>query len=143
MSSKELYLIIREISFPIQVSNVNKKKMSQKKFDYRLLSRTAKNPIFSTISFAAIFFLIYANSIVSNLSITTTFDFQTNEIIDPHETDHNNQEQPALEFESSTLNTTAPLIPTQEKVVEEEDSETQGPLIPPDTVSKEERLVWF
>ena len=117
--------------------------MSQKKFDYRLLSCTAKNPIFSTISFAAIFFLIYANSIVSNLSITTTFDFQTNEIIDPHETDHNNQEQPALEFESSTLNTTAPLIPTQEKVVEEEDSETQGPLIPPDTVSKEERLVWF
>nr|XP_023901277.1 lactosylceramide 4-alpha-galactosyltransferase-like [Quercus suber] len=109
----------------------------------RPLSRTAKNPIFSTISFAAILFLIYTDSIVSNLSITTTFDFETNEIIDAHETDHNNQEQPTLEFESTTLNTTAPLIPTQERVVEEEDSETQGPLIPPDNVSKEERLVWF
>ena len=35
------------------------------------------------------------------------------------------------------------LIPTQEKVVKEEDSETQGPLIPPDSVSKEERALWF
>ncbi|KAM4090546.1 hypothetical protein ACJW30_09G070500 [Castanea mollissima] len=119
------------------------KKMSQKMFVYRLLNRTAKNPIFSTISFAAILFLIYTDSIVSNLSMSTTFDLERNEIIDPHETDHNSQEPPALEFESTTLNTTAPLIPTQEKVVEEEDSETQGPLIPPDNVSKQERLVWF
>ena len=84
-------------------SLMSPKKMSQKMFDYRLLSRTAKNPIFSTISFATISFLIYANSIVSNLSITTTFDFKTNEIIEPHETDHNKQEQLAHEFESSTL----------------------------------------
>ncbi|KAK4582510.1 hypothetical protein RGQ29_025627 [Quercus rubra] len=143
MSSKELYLIIREISFPIQVSNVNKKKCLKRNLITSYLVAQPKNPIFSTISFAAIFLLIYTDSIVSNLSITTTFDFETNEIIDPHETDHNNQEQPALEFKSSTLNTTAPLIPTQEKVVEEEDSETQGLLIPPDTFSKEERLVWF
>ncbi|KAK9986068.1 hypothetical protein SO802_031019 [Lithocarpus litseifolius] len=117
--------------------------MTQKMFDYRLLSRTAKNPIFFTISFAAIMFLIYTDSIVSNLSMTTTFDLESNEIIDPHETDHNSQERPALGFESTTLNTTAPLIPTQEKVVEEDDSETQGPFIPLDSVSKEERLVWF
>ena len=88
-------------------------------------------------------FLSYTDSIVSNLSMTTTFHMESNEIIDPHETDHNSQEQPALEFVTTTLNTTAPLIPTQEKVVEEEDSETQGPLIPPDSVSKEERLMWF
>ena len=77
--------------------------MSQKTFDYQLLNRTAKNPIFSTISFAAIMFLIYTNRIVSNLSMTTTFDMESNEIIDPHETDHNSQEQPALEFVSTTL----------------------------------------
>ncbi|XP_065637265.1 uncharacterized protein LOC112031691 [Quercus suber] len=114
--------------------------MSQKMFDYRLLSRTAKNPIFSTISFAAIFFLIYADSIVSNLSITNSFDLKSNEIIDPHETQKN--QETALEFET-TFNSTVPSIPTQEKVVEEEDSETQDPLIPPDNVSKDERLMWF
>jgi len=59
--------------------------MSQKTFDYQLLNRTAKIPIFSTISFAAIMFLIYTDSIVSNLSMTTTFDMESNEIIDPHE----------------------------------------------------------
>lgn len=115
-------------------------KMSQKMFDYRLLSRTAKNPILSTIPFAAIFFLIYADSIVSNLSITNPFDLKSNEIIDPHETQKN--QETALEFET-TFNSTVPSIPTQEKVVEEEDSETQDPLIPPDNVSKEERLMWF
>ena len=116
------------------------KKMSQKKFDYKLLSRTAKNPIFSTISFAAIFFLIYADSIVSNLSITNPFDLKSNEIIDPHETQKT--QETALEFET-TFNSTVPSISTQEKVVEEEDSETQDPLIPPDNVSKDERLMWF
>ena len=45
------------LNFPIQFSNVTQKKMSQKTFDYQLLNRTAKNPIFSTISFAAIMFL--------------------------------------------------------------------------------------
>ena len=73
------------LNFPIQFSNVTQKKMSQKTFDYQLLNRTAKNPIFSTISFAAIMFLIYTNRIVSNLSMTTTFDMESNEIIDPHE----------------------------------------------------------
>lgn len=110
------------------------KRMSKKMFDYRLLSRTAKSPIFSTISFAAIFFLIYADTIVSNLS------GNHHEILDPHQTQKS--EAPAL-MESTLTTSTAPLIPAQEKVDGEEDSETQDPLIPPDNVSREERLNWF
>ncbi|XP_059428427.1 uncharacterized protein LOC132162179 [Corylus avellana] len=109
------------------------KRMSKKMFDYRLLSRTAKSPIFSTISFVAIFFLIYADSIVSNLS------GNHNEILDAHQT----QKSEAPLMASSTLPTTAPILPTQEKVDGEEDSETQDPLIPPDNISREERLNWF
>ncbi|KAL5806953.1 hypothetical protein ACOSQ4_029686 [Xanthoceras sorbifolium] len=45
------------------------RKTSHKTFNYRLLNRTAKSPIFSTIAFAAIFFLVYADSIISNLSV--------------------------------------------------------------------------
>lgn len=109
------------------------KRMSKKMFDYRLLSRTAKSPIFSTISFIAIFFLIYADSIVSNLS------GNHNEILDAHQT----QKSEAPVMASSTLPTTAPILPAQEKVDGEEDSETQDPLIPPDNISREERLNWF
>jgi lactosylceramide 4-alpha-galactosyltransferase len=110
------------------------KRMSKKMFDYRLLSRTAKSPIFSTISFVAIFFLIYADSIVSNLSGN-----HHDQILDPHQTQK--REAPAMESALST--STAPLLPTQEKVDGEEDSETQDPLIPPDNISREERLNWF
>ncbi|GMY25470.1 lactosylceramide 4-alpha-galactosyltransferase-like [Fagus crenata] len=109
-------------------------------FDYKQLSRIAKSPIFSTLSFAAIFFFIYADSIVSNLSITTPFDLKSNEILEARETQ---KTESTLPLEP---NNTVPLVPlvstsTQENVVDEE--ETEDPLIPPDNVSREERLVWF
>ncbi|KAM5560376.1 hypothetical protein ABKV19_021510 [Rosa sericea] len=105
------------------------KRMSQKVFDYNLFRRTAKSPIFSTISFAAIFFLLYSSDTIvsiSNLPMHPV-DLKSHKIVD-------HRQEP-------TLITTTNI---QEEIsIDEGPDEVYDPLIPPDNVTKEERLVWF
>ncbi|XP_062001885.1 uncharacterized protein LOC133719733 [Rosa rugosa] len=98
------------------------KRMSQKVFDYNLFRRTAKSPIFSTISFAAIFFLLYSSDTIvsiSNLPMHPV-DLKSHKIVD-------HRQEP-------TLNTTTNI---QEEIsIDEGPDEVYDPLIPPDNVTK-------
>ncbi|KAB2621965.1 lactosylceramide 4-alpha-galactosyltransferase-like [Pyrus ussuriensis x Pyrus communis] len=96
--------------------------MSQKVFDYRQLRRSAKSPIFSVVSFAVIFFIIYADNIVFNLPMHPV-DLRIHELLDYHNTE----------------------LPQEQivKKVNEVAEEISDPLVPPDNVTKNERLMWF
>ncbi|XP_068317166.1 uncharacterized protein [Pyrus communis] len=98
------------------------KRMSQKVFDYRQLRRSAKSPIFSVVSFAVIFFIIYADNIVFNLPMHPV-DLRIHELLDYHNTQ----------------------LPQEQivKKVNEVAEEISDPLVPPDNVTKNERLMWF
>uniref|UniRef100_A0A2P2IVG3 Alpha 1,4-glycosyltransferase domain-containing protein n=1 Tax=Rhizophora mucronata TaxID=61149 RepID=A0A2P2IVG3_RHIMU len=111
------------------------KKMSKKIFDYRVLSRTAKSPVFSTISFAAIFFIIYADSLMSSISIGPA-DLGSKAIFGAPEAPTE-----AKAETRSTLPTITP-VAKQEKVAEVE-SESVDPLIPPSNITRKERIAWF
>ncbi|KAK4253221.1 hypothetical protein QN277_010551 [Acacia crassicarpa] len=138
------------------------KKMSQKFFDYRLKSCTPKSPIFYSISFIVIFFFVYAENIFSSSSILQTTNFtaqqSADELMLPQPDDHELIDQPSIdtfqlpppEDEDDSVELTDPeqgvrMLPKengedQETEAEEEDDD---PLIPPENVSKEERMVWF
>ncbi|XWS59940.1 hypothetical protein CRYUN_Cryun08bG0165300 [Craigia yunnanensis] len=107
---------------------------------YQLFFRSFKLPIFSTISLfftilvAAIFFIIYENILISNLSIYPE-DTATNNFFIAPTTKSKGQFRSA--FSSKPL-----LITTQGKM-EGVDSENLDPLIPPFNVIREERIAWF
>ncbi|ONI25156.1 hypothetical protein PRUPE_2G284900 [Prunus persica] len=113
--------------------------MSHKVLDHSQLRRTAKSSLFSTISFTAIFFIIHADSFVSNLCMHT-IDLRIHEILD-----HNHvQTQVAQEQIESALTTeqSTPQLSIQAKIEELED-EIHDPLVPPENTTREERRVWF
>ncbi|XP_021823809.1 lactosylceramide 4-alpha-galactosyltransferase-like [Prunus avium] len=115
------------------------KRMSHKVLDHSQLSRSAKSSLFSTISFAAIFFIIYADIFVSNLPMHT-IDLRSHEVLD-----HNHdQTQVPQEQIVSTFRTdqSTPQLSIQAKIEELED-EIRDPLVPPENATREERLVWF
>ncbi|PRQ42984.1 putative lactosylceramide 4-alpha-galactosyltransferase [Rosa chinensis] len=105
------------------------KRISQKVLDYRLLRRTVESPVFTTLAFAAIFFFIYADTIVSNLPMPPAFLSSSHE---HHLDDHQTTETESVRK-----------LAIQEKIDEFANAEPLDPLIPPDNVTKEERLVWF
>ncbi|KAF3449730.1 hypothetical protein FNV43_RR10461 [Rhamnella rubrinervis] len=107
------------------------KKLSGKLFWSRLFSRTAKSPIFSTISFIVIFFMIYADSIVSNLSMNP-LDFKNNNILDPS----SQTQKPQQQSQPAAFATDA----RDEVDITENDHD---PLIPPENITKQERIIWF
>ena len=111
------------------------KKQSKKLF-FRLLSHTTKSPIFATISFIIIFFIIYAENIVSDLS-AYPLDLQNYEIFESQIA-----LQDAEEILPATFATTPRLLASN-NVDEEVDAENSDPLIPPKNLTKEERIVWF
>ncbi|XVF55114.1 hypothetical protein PTKIN_Ptkin06aG0010200 [Pterospermum kingtungense] len=88
--------------------------MSKKSVTYRLISRLAKSPVLSTISFAAILLLIYADTMY-------TANTKTGDEVLP----------------SSQI--TTPVVAT--KI--EEGTENEDPLIPPSKESVDERMEWF
>ncbi|KAL6146171.1 hypothetical protein ACLB2K_056854 [Fragaria x ananassa] len=105
------------------------KRMSQKVFDYNLFRRPAKSPVFSTLSFVAIFFLLYSSDTlvsIANLPMHAV-DLKSHKTVD--------------RLREPTLITTTNI---QEQItIDEGPDEVYDPLIPPDNVTKEERLVWF
>ncbi|CAL2243578.1 unnamed protein product [Prunus armeniaca] len=112
------------------------KRMSHKVLNHSQLRHTAKSSLFSTISFAAIFFIIYADSFVPNLSMHT-IDLRSHEILD-----HNHvQTQVAQEQIESALSTeqNTPQLSIQAKIEALED-EIRDPLVPPENITREERL---
>ncbi|KAB2621966.1 lactosylceramide 4-alpha-galactosyltransferase-like [Pyrus ussuriensis x Pyrus communis] len=100
--------------------------------DYRLLSRTAKSSIFSTVSFAAIFFIIYADSVISNLSMQRVVP-SNHEILD-----HDHQTQIPEEQIKSTSQ-----LPNMQANIDNIEDEIHDRLVPPENASQEERLGWF
>ncbi|KAF8397313.1 hypothetical protein HHK36_016226 [Tetracentron sinense] len=96
---------------------------------------TVRPPLFSTISFAVIFFVIlFAGSVFSNLSIYS-FAFRTKRY-DPDFLSHKIHQR--FQSTSSPL----PLLSVKEEI-EDADIKDQNPLIPPFNVTEEERIAWF
>ncbi|KAA8517311.1 hypothetical protein F0562_017604 [Nyssa sinensis] len=105
-----------------------------KMFDFRSLNR-AKLPIFSTISFAAIFLLIiFADSFISNLSLHSVA-FGTKRTPQQELQTHNKQKL-------KSTSTQKPLLLVKEEV-EVSYGEVHNHLVPPFNVSREERIAWF
>ncbi|XVE62029.1 hypothetical protein DITRI_Ditri06bG0086200 [Diplodiscus trichospermus] len=115
------------------------KKMSKKSLTYRLISRTGKSPVLSTISFAAILAFIYADSIMSNLFINTA-NSKTGEVLPSPQTN-----SPLVAGEGQVVASSLPVAvsntPKERKI--EEESENDDPLIPPLKASVDERMEWF
>ncbi|CAL8165535.1 unnamed protein product [Prunus armeniaca] len=105
--------------------------MSQKVFDYRLLRRTPKYPIFCTISFAIIFFIIYADNNVFNLPMHPV-DLRIHELFQDH-----NTRLPRQKTESTLTAESMPQLSMQENI-DEVAEEVPDPLVPPENVTKGE-----
>ncbi|WRX23831.1 Glycosyltransferase [Theobroma cacao] len=117
------------------------RRMSKKSLTYRLISRMAKSPVLSTISLAAILFFIYADSLMSNLSVHNA-NIKTGEVFPSTQT----QTTPVVEGEgqvATSLNSlpVAAATTIQERKIEE--TENEDPLIPPFKASVDERMEWF
>ncbi|KAJ4704475.1 alpha 1,4-glycosyltransferase family protein [Melia azedarach] len=120
----------------------------------RLFTQTAKSPVFSTISFALIVFLVYAVSFISKFSVYPS-DINAGEVLNappqvPSDTqnvaDKTSQVwAPKAEKSSDTIPqvSTVQEMNEAEELDEEEDGETPDPLIPPAKASKEQRMEWF
>ncbi|OMO85122.1 hypothetical protein CCACVL1_10415 [Corchorus capsularis] len=116
------------------------RKMSKKSLTYRLISRMAKSPVLSTITFGAILFFIYADSLMSNLSINTA-NIKTGEILP----------SPQMTTDFATNATSLNSLPvvglgvatTTTTATTTEDTENEDPLIPPFKASVDERMEWF
>ncbi|PON92638.1 Alpha 1,4-glycosyltransferase domain containing protein [Trema orientale] len=105
------------------------KKLSQKVL-FRLFSRTAKSPIFFAMTFGAIFFMIYTDSIVSNLNIYP-LDLTTYEIYESQDV-----------FAGIDNNNNA-LVPKVDDDRDDIEIENRDNIVPPENITKEERIVWF
>ncbi|XVF76793.1 hypothetical protein PTKIN_Ptkin13bG0295400 [Pterospermum kingtungense] len=121
------------------------RKMSKKSLTYRLISRMAKSPVLSTISLAAILFFIYADSLMSNLSIKTA-NIKTGEVL-PSSQMTTTMTTPLVGGNGEAVATSLNSLPvavsiTPERKIEEE-TENEDPLIPPFKASVDERMEWF
>ncbi|CAB4275067.1 unnamed protein product [Prunus armeniaca] len=105
--------------------------MSQKVFDYRLLRRTPKYPIFSTIPFTIIFFIVYADYTVFNLPMHPV-NLRIHELFQDH-----NTRLPRQKTELTLTAESMPQLSIQEKI-DEVAEEVPGPLVPPENVTKGE-----
>ncbi|KAM1353193.1 hypothetical protein TB2_032411 [Malus domestica] len=92
-----------------------------------LLGRTVKSSIFSTVSFASIFFVIYADSIISNLSMQRV-GLSNHEILD-----HDHQTQIPEEQIKSTSQ-----LPNMQANIDNIEDEIHDPLIPPENATQDE-----
>ncbi|XWS59942.1 hypothetical protein CRYUN_Cryun08bG0165400 [Craigia yunnanensis] len=111
------------------------RKMSKKSLTYRLISRMAKSPALSTIFFSAILVFIYADSLMSNLSINTG-----EVLLSPQTTN------PLVGGEgqvATSLNSLPGAVSTTPERRVEEETENEDPLILPFKASIDERMEWF
>lgn len=93
-------------------------------------SRTFKSPIFFTVSFIAIFLFVYADNIASNIFS----DFRNDDVLNsPQVQKTQRQSQPPLSVQEK-LN-----IDDELEVTEND----HDPLIPPENITRQERIVWF
>ena len=117
------------------------KKLSSKVL-FRQFSRTAKSPIFSALCFGAIFFMIYADSIVSNLSVYP-LDLTTYEIYESQDIGIQDPEEILPVFAGVDMINNNVLVPKPDDDKAEIKIESQESLVPPDNITREERIVWF
>lgn len=117
------------------------KKLSQKIFEYRLKSRNPKSPVFYATLFVIVFVFIFVESIYSN-STLQSIDLISHETIEDEDSP-----QADVSIESSTTNIDDILSMQENKEEEEEEEETDAvnndPLIPPENISREQRIAWF
>ncbi|XP_061347725.1 uncharacterized protein LOC133293204 [Gastrolobium bilobum] len=111
------------------------KKISRKIFEYKQKIRNPKSPVFYTTLFFAIFLFIYVESIYSN-STLQSFDLTSHETL-KEDDDHLIDE--SIELSTTDIGDT-PQLSLEE---EETDIENHDPLIPPENVSRNERIAWF
>lgn len=147
------------------------KKASQNFLDYRLKSRTPKSTVFYFISFIIIFFFVYVDNIFSFSSIIQTKNFYAQQSADDElllpQTDEQLTDDLSSTLETSHLSieenedtqfsqhSDEPYVKEngdEDKEIEAEeeedddenaDEEEKDPLIPPENVSMNERMVWF
>ncbi|KAL5550316.1 hypothetical protein UlMin_000492 [Ulmus minor] len=110
-------------------------------FDHRvIISHSPKSLFFTCIIFSSISVFIFLDSILSNIllhsSHSKNIDFFTTRKT-------NNKAKQTFDIDRTTL-----LLSTQDKVdndlvVESELEETNDPLVPPEHVSRQERIAWF
>lgn len=119
------------------------KKLSNKVL-FRIFSRTAKSPLFSAMAFGTIFFMIYADSIVSNLSMYP-LDLTTYEIYESQDIGIRDPEEILPVFAGIDFsNFSRLLFPKAEDDEKAEiEIDNRDTLVPPENITKEERIVWF
>lgn len=115
------------------------KKLSQKIFEYRLNSRNPKSPVFYATLFVLVFVFIFVENIYSNSTLQSIdlLSHETKEKEDSPQTD--------VSIESSTTDTDDILSMHENVEVEEEETDelNNDPLIPPENISREQRIAWF
>lgn len=115
------------------------KKLSQKIFEYRLKSRNPKSPVFYATLFVLVFVFIFVENIYSNSTLQSIdlLSHETKEKEDSPQTD--------VSIESSTTDTDDILSMHENVEVEEEETDelNNDPLIPPENISREQRIAWF
>ena len=107
------------------------KQLSQQIFEYKLKSRNPKSPAFYATLFVGVLIFTFVESIYSNSKLIY-FDLTSHETEAP--------------IQSSTTDIgDSPQFSQQENVGVEEgtDTENYDPLIPPENVSRDERIEWF
>ncbi|PON43540.1 Alpha 1,4-glycosyltransferase domain containing protein [Parasponia andersonii] len=120
------------------------KKASNNEFSLRIISRNTNEPIFLIISFAAIFCMIYVNTIVSDLpeiiglrSYNISDSPQTIFTVELRDHDHHEDAKQVL---------VTSLTPTQvhDDDDDDDDSEVQDSLIlPKNLTTRDQRILWF
>ncbi|PNS99078.2 hypothetical protein POPTR_016G114200v4 [Populus trichocarpa] len=110
------------------------RKVSHKMFDHQQLCR-ARTPILSAIAFTATIFFVYANGIISTIALQSS-SASTKEI---------SGELHIRITERQIMSTVIkqPLRSTQEEIKEVDRSENQSSVIPPFSLTVEERIEWF
>jgi len=116
-------------SFQLQLSPDT---IIQKLFVHRLLKH-AKLSVFPLITFSAIIFLIYADSIIYHDSLHSATNKEATEKLEVH--NHRTKEE---------IRSTLVLIPLHSiREKDEADSQKQKALVTPLNVTEEERQTWF
>ncbi|KAH9736435.1 Gb3 synth domain-containing protein [Citrus sinensis] len=126
----------------------------------KVFGQTIKSPIFLTLSFVLIVFVIYACSSIYKVSLYPSQLTSIQIFRAPQQAAHNNDVQAAANKTLQVQATSPPLKVDQSSIIvvsnnlteqinieeleeEEQDGEAPDPLIPPAKVTNEERMEWF
>ena len=122
------------------LNNLMEKKFS-KKVIFRLFSGTAKSPLFFVLCFTAIFFMIYADSIVSRVALYP-LDLTSYEIFElQDDVGIQDSDGVLLPLFVGSTNASSQLAIVQQKLDDVDDD--LDVIVPPTNITREERVVWF